>query len=1260
VLSLLQTLLQDLLNCEDSFMKRVLTVCILMLGMILVMPFSAWAGTGKISGRVLDSNKEGIIGASVQILETKQGVAIGMDDGTYAILGVTPGVYTLRVSSIGYTAQTFTGVEVSSDQTTTLNATLSEEAIGIDERVIEYQKPNVVVDITDKRTRTTGKEFQTRAVADIGGLLKKTPGFKVDPEGALHVRGGRASEMLVQVDGVDFRDPLVNGSKQLVNLSALNVEEIEVMTGGDARYGGFQSALVNVSTPEGSTSNYSGVIEYRTDRIFKTADPYNVFADNFNGKSHKLWEASFDQDQYDYSLSGPVPLVDKWVGKQKLSFFTSGTARMHNTYTPYDVNRSANDYLGIGFNIPERQNNDYSTFWKLTYRMDPARKFNLTYQRDFSMWDIYPDGEASIDGNYGWQYKYNVANRPYAKTSRQAISLQFSHNLSKTTMYEVSLGNFYTVTKVQPRGKNPDQFTLSANAEDDNRNVVGSLDSDKNGFLDGYVDANRNGKYDGSGEGYDDVNQNGQWDRGEDWVDLNGNGVYDSAEPWVDVTNPQTGANNIGVYDSWDSYVDLNHNGRWDAAEPQLPEQDWNHNGTWDGERFQDANANGRYDGTGEGFDDKNLSGGVDKRDLYNTANQTSGEPFVDGDYWNDTGEPFQDLPDSNGYYNGMWDAGEVWWDLPSSYTGVFTPRGVPTTNGVYDAPNNAFDEYELFTVQAGAAFGMDPRYPVLYTWEPVEQGIRHGGREWLNMGLDEQGRPNYLHYIADKSTWTNATLNDGNDPIFDIPNYTWDGTNESFTDYNSNGTQDNLPDGFLRSGTWDQTAFWMHRSSQEWKTKFDLTSQVNKFHELKTGLELKYRILKMASISQPDQPYSNTDIPLPEGSPYPGRGGTRDFYEHKPWEGALYFQDKMEFEGMIVRAGLRSDFVIQDPNLREETQKQLDNSQPGALLASRGKMVIAPRLGISHPISTKSKLYFNYGHYYQTPSFEYFYRSATANLNPNTLVGNPNLDYEKTVSYEVGVNTEFTEDWVIDVAGYYRDVFNQIGTVAQRDGPLTLNRYFNLGYARARGFEFSLEKKFSNMWAVTVNYDFSYAYGKESAAADGLLQRNSGIPENRDEHPLGWDQTHTVSAYLTLMVNEKEHPKPFGVTIPNNWLSTLEFSYGSGYPYTPSTYTTGKASNLILANSARFPNTVTTDLKFDKYWKLTEKLKLTTGFEIYNLFDRRNVRSLYAATGNAHDSTHELDQTARSDGNLGTDADHNPRNYGSPRHILFHLKLAV
>jgi outer membrane receptor protein involved in Fe transport len=1211
---------------------------------MMMLASAAWADAGKIAGTVLDEYGDGVIGAAVQLMETQQGIAVMNIDGSYVILGVAPGEYTVKITSIGYGDQTHTSVIVQGGLTTTLDIVMTEKALQGEEVVIEYVKPHVEPDKSSHSIRIDKRKLLNAAGGgSVAKVIAKQPGFKVDADGGIHFRGGRDHEALVKVDGLSFRDPISSSTtaKRLVNFSALNVEEIEILTGGDATHGGYQSALINVTTPEGSMTDYSGVVEYRTDRSFS----------NY----------SFDSDQYDYSLSGPVPLIGDLLGwrknDNKLSFFTSGTAKLSNTYAPYDVTRDATDYLGFGFNVPERQSNDFTTFWKFTYRLDPTKKINFSVQKDHSLWDVYPDGEAAIRGDYGWQYKYNVENRPYTKNKRTALNFSFTHNVSQNTLYEISLGQFTTRTEIRPRGKDPDEFTLRQDIEDQNMNFTGSGgDVNNNGIPDGYVDANRDFQYNGEGEGYDDVNSNGRWDRGEDWVDLNGNGVYDAAEPWLDRPNAQ-GVNNAGVWDSWDPYVDLNGNGRWDAAEPQLAEQDWNNNGRWDGERFIDANGNGVYDGWGEGYDDRNNNGQIDRQNVFDDAEDV-GEGLTDGDYYFDTGEPFIDQPNQFGVYNGVWDAGESYLDLPSGYPGTdFAPRTNPTRNGVYDGPNGSFDEYEMFTKPASLVFGMDPRQPVIYTWANLLTNFPVGEPEWLQI--------NYYRFLPQDSwaggpisTWTNVTLHDINAPVFNVRNFQWDPGQESFSDFNNNGVWDGRADEFLNPGQWDASAFWQDREATEYSGKIDLTSQVNKYHELKTGFEVKYRDLHMNSIQGPDEPYINEDFPLPDGSPFPERGDIRDFYDHTPWEGSMYFQDKMEFEGLIVRAGIRSDFIIQSDGLLDESQKQIDRNQPGALLAERGQFAVAPRLGISHPISDKSKLYFNYGHYYQTPDFSYFYQSATANLAPDTYVGNPNLEYERTVSYEVGVNTEFAEDWVIDVAGYYRDVYNQIGTVEERIGPVTLNRYFNLGYARSRGFEFSLEKKFSRMWALTANYDFSYAFGKESAAAEGLLQRQNNVPENRDEHPLNWDQTHVITTFVTLMVDRNQQMSIAGLDLPRNWLLTYEFSYETGKPYTPSSYIEQIPSNLILANSARRIPTATADMKFDKFWDLSKKMRLSTGFEVLNLFNRKNVRQLYAATGNSRDSTHEQDPNERPDENLGTDFDHNPTFYNAPRQVLLHLKL--
>jgi len=834
-------------------------------------------------------------------------------------------------------------------------------------------------------------------------------------------------------------------------------------------------------------------------------------------------------------------------------------------------------------------------------------------------------------------------------------------------------------------------------------------------------------------EGYEDVNRNGRWDAGEDWIDVNGNGVYDAAEPYVNLPNPTTGVNNAG-YDPWDSFVDLNGNGRWDDAEPQTPEQDLNHNGRWDGERYQDANGDGLWHGwtepftdlngnrswdPGEPFEDSNGNGSFDMAEGYDDingdgrinfqdvrdTNEDLGEPFLDGDFFWDTGEPFIDEPDPvSGRYNGVYDAGEVFYDLPTTGGAYerwltngaregFMPE--PTLNGVYDGPNFIFDEYELFT--RFADFIVDPffQYHGLNTdvrdvaevpEELVENGHFHESvidasepviytRDLNLNGADWPAGAQLYSITTSGITWVNRSDSPDRPSSFDPPNRQWD-EHEPFTDYNANGQQDggvqanmgylndwgyqyNQPgyyDFFHNPETFDTQALWQERNAVTWSLKTEYQSQLNRYHDMLTGFEFIYREMTMQSIEEPQIPYDGL-VSLPAGSPWPDRGNFRDFYERKPMEGAVYLRDKMEFEGLNVLIGLRYDFLIHEDSFVSETREDANAGNPGAIEANPTTGRFSPRLGVSHPITDQAKLYFNYGHFYQAPSYQYFYREATGARANSIIVGNPNLKYEKTVEYQFGVEARLPElNTTVNVQGYYRDIFDQVTSTSVEIAPgYTIDQFTNGDYGRSRGINLSVERAEAH-YSLSFNYELSFAYGKASAAREAAEARIAGRPVNREEHPLDWDQTHSLNAYWSLYFDRGEHPELFGLRLPDDWLLSLSTTYGSGQPYTPSRYTENVDNSAkIDLNSARMPWTETTNLKFEKYFRLGSTLRhqFVLGVEVRNVFNKRNVRSIYPETGTTYlaTSAENTDYVLYYPEKLVYDS--NPRMYGSPRNVL-------
>jgi len=1249
-----------------------------MLFLLLCIVGDLQAAGGKLNGKIIDSETgEPIMSASIEIIGKPLGGYTDLN-GEFVILNIPPGLYEAKFSFVGYHDFLVKEVYIATDLTTSLGTIeLTPDALVLKEAEVIYKKPDIEIGGSEKRKRFDKETLENLKPQDVTDIVKITPGFKIDEEGKMHIRGSRSGDVAVIIEGVDLRDPIVD-TQISFNLSSEAIDEINVLTGGfSAEHGRVMGGVIQITTAEGKPDMYSGRIEYLTDRVIDTY--------------------SFNTDRMQLAIGGPVPLTGKWL-KRPITFYLTGISSLTDTYVGFDIDRGSSDYLGLGFAIPERQVNDFQTSLKLAYNLTDKRKLTLYMTDSYRQWDIYPSGEGGVSGNYGYGYKYNLENRPYAWNKSFSSALTYTNQLSSKTFYELKLIAYRTHSKVQPRGKNPGEFTLLDDIEDDfavafdgNFNGVLDpdeyLDSDGDGFMDGFWDFNGNGIFDGGGEGYEDLNMNGRWDRGEDWVDLNGNGIYDAAEPWIDVVNPLTGENNIGVFDPWDTYSDINGNGRWDPAEPQLPEQDWNGNGQWDGERFVDANNNGKYDpweswtdlngnylwdpdepfadansngvfDYSEGYDDMNRNGKVDRRDLgYVYGLNDIGEPFIDGDYWYDTGEPFIDEPDPiTGEYNGRWNPGEVWFDLPSSSdlqtgAGLWHIGEEMTLNGRYDPPNYMFDEYELFTRPVDWNFNSNRSRPVLYTFDEEARGA-----DWPT---------DIFVLIPGKSTWINRTLHDSDNPEFDMRNFDVEEDKEWYLDYNNNGEW-NREDRFLNPGVWDETAYWYDRTSTEYTMKFDIQSQVSKFHEMKSGVEIRYRDLEMQSIVQPDDRYTG-EAKLPEGSPWPDRGGERDFYKYKPIEGACYIQDKMEFEGLIVNAGIRGDFVLHDPDIIDEFRDRVISGEPGAIYADRGTYRLSPRLGISHPITEQSKLYFNYGHFYQRPSFTYFYKSATANFEANSVIGNPNLEYEKTVQYELGVNTQISDYVVIDISGYYKDQYDMISTQDERWKNMTLDRYANIDYGRMRGFEMSIEKRPANHYALTFNYDFSFAYGKASSQHEAQEARLSNVPYNYDEHPLGWDETHKINVYMTVLYDQGDHPHLFGMILPDDWMLTLQWEFGSGLPYTPSKYITGiEDENLILPNSARRPWHERTTLKFEKYYTLNvKKLKrgqqgnrLIVGLTVNNLFNKRNVQGIYGETGSPTQAVHP-ENPDYNPGDNRQEFDANPRNFGSGRQFVFRMGLS-
>lgn len=401
----------------------------------------------------------------------------------------------------------------------------------------------------------------------------------------------------------------------------------------------------------------------------------------------------------------------------------------------------------------------------------------------------------------------------------------------------------------------------------------------------------------------------------------------------------------------------------------------------------------------------------------------------------------------------------------------------------------------------------------------------------------------------------------------------------------------------------------WTERENVINNLKFDLTSQVSRVHQFKLGAEGKLLNLHFLDIGSPYNP-----------KPY------YVHYEHDPIEASAYLQDKMEFEdwGMVVNAGLRLDYMDTKAKYFADPTKPTTS----AIKDAEKKMYISPRLGIAHPVTDKAVLHFAYGHFYQIPDYSFLFRFENMDYElypyPDmsidgiyTRLGNANLKPEKTIAYELGVETRLSNDIALDITAYYKDIFDYVAYERFQATPSQYHRYVNLDYANAKGIEIAIRKRFSNFFGGQFNYTFSHAEGNASSSAGHYNDWYSfsvygTYPPNKTV-TMAWDQIHTANFVLDFRK-------------PNNWSVNVVGTFGSGLPYTPES---ARGLRLDEPNSARMPWTMTIDLRATKLFKFMG-LKYTLFLDGRNLLNKRNVLAVWSNSGKP-DATIDWDDTEDS-----------------------------
>jgi len=456
--------------------------------------------------------------------------------------------------------------------------------------------------------------------------------------------------------------------------------------------------------------------------------------------------------------------------------------------------------------------------------------------------------------------------------------------------------------------------------------------------------------------------------------------------------------------------------------------------------------------------------------------------------------------------------------------------------------------------------------------------------------------------------------------------------------------------------------------------------------HQFKYGWEHKINEYQWVDVARP---WVGAPIVIDDSTSTPSIsiGSSNDIWKVKPNNGGIYLTDKITYKGIIASLGARlnywapgkfADEAIANPDAPVIDQVRDDYMRKTfGLFGLRYKMRLLPKVNVSFPITTNNTLYFNYGHSMRLPHPRFLYAGLDPEFQDRSFLsnlGNPDLNPEVNVSYEVGYKSQITRDFAITLAGYNNNRFDYIVSRSvivkdQTGRPVTKVMYINQDYAKVLGAEFSFQYRIGEYFRTFWNVSYQVARGKSNSARESSLQiaQNGEVPLSSEQY-LAWDRPWNTTLGVALNYDTALKFLPNWTRNTQIFLST---NFQSGYRYTPQELegynNLGRplyATQIDQYLQERGTPWLKTDLKVNRTFRF-KKAKasgITLSFEVRNLLNAKNAQLINPVSGRAYQVGDDVPNNWRDPRYVGPEErgtpPDNPARYLAPRQMLFGIKL--
>jgi hypothetical protein len=379
-----------------------------------------------------------------------------------------------------------------------------------------------------------------------------------------------------------------------------------------------------------------------------------------------------------------------------------------------------------------------------------------------------------------------------------------------------------------------------------------------------------------------------------------------------------------------------------------------------------------------------------------------------------------------------------------------------------------------------------------------------------------------------------------------------------------------------------------------------------------------------------------------------------------QPWQYSFYIQDKMEWEGLVVNAGLRWDGwdlgkyyqQLNDQNVYEKIK---------FASSERFHFMLSPRLGVSHAISEKSVLHFAFNYQNQLPRFSAIYPDATTydiylgNLHwGSVIMGNPQLEPQISITGEIGWQRQVAENYFADLTVYYKKSYNYLSLSQEfLAEDIYYYKYVTDDYGVSRGLDLNLQRTMFDNINASLAYSLGWAEGTSSEHYQ-LPQGEIDVLEqlSLQEFPLNWDTRHNLAFNLTFRIRDGEEfflPGTEFLLPFDDFLINFQYNYATGTPYTD--------VESYEVNNARLPDSQLANLKISKGFNLLGSSKLQLYIKWENLFNDQNINFAYITTGSPYFDGHDFESAEEQ--TLHEMNTKNPQNVNVQREIMLGMALS-